>query len=568
MFLDNQDASGAASSTTEYALPEGAVIGLGTRGTVAVLYSEATKSVHRLAPSAMTELNLKAVCGADWCERHYNVFNPTRGEMMFDYRRLATDILRECQAKGPYSESCERRAGVWPVGDGSKLMVNGRVLWMSDGTVLEHGLHDGRIYSARGDLGFGPATAPATEDDVALVLKAFNAIEWRNALGAELLLGFIGVATCSAAMARRPHLMATGGAGVGKSTLLDQMGGLLGLRAYRATGPQTLAAYYQELGGTTRAVVLDEFEADVGRRSCKDTFEIARMSYSLQEGDKGIVRGTPSGVTHSYRFTAPFIAAAISPGKMEPADVTRWVVLEAVSRKPDAARLTEVQARGIGPRLARLFIDRWSVFRASEELVRARIIAAGGDSRMADTVGTLLAAYWAFVSEQPATASDVDVLVGMLDIEARIRLHEDRDEDRCLEALLSKVLPFQYMEGQYLVRQSLSIGQAIARFCENPGGGPDLAYRLAQLGIRVTRVKGVWQMFVANSPEHQELRKVFAGTKWAHGGWSTMLRRLPGGHESTQRLSLGAGTKASKVTVFDVPAELSPADEDEERLAA
>lgn len=86
---------------------------------------------------------------------------------------------------------------------------------------------------------------------------------------------------------------------------------------------------------------------------------------------------------------------------------------------------------------------------------------------MADTVGTLLAAYWAFESNKPATAHDANVLVEMLDIKERIALHEDRHEERRLEALLTKVQPFQLMEGPYLVRRSLSLGQAIGRVCED-----------------------------------------------------------------------------------------------------
>ena len=80
-------------------------------------------------------------------------------------------------------------------------------------------------------------------------------------------------------------------------------------------------------------------------------------------------------------------------------------------------------------------------------------------------------------------------------------------------------------------------------------------------------LKGKWSLYVVNSPMHQELRKLFAGTKWATGGWSVVLRRLPGGEESTQRI--GAGLGAAKVTVVDVPEHLlSAGNEDNMLLAA
>ena len=543
--------------------PLGGYEALGMQGTVCVIYNGLSRQAHKLSPSDMRDMHLKATCGADWCDTHYTELHPSKEEYVFNYRRLAGDIMRDCQAKGTYTDAFERRAGVWARADGGLVINNERELWTPEGDTLEHGPRDGYVYSAGGNVGFERDTPLATPEEVQRVRRTFSAIEWRYPLGAELLLGWFAIAIVSSALRCRPHLLLTGGAGIGKSTLLELMGWLLGRLAFRTTGPQTLAAYYQALNGTTRAVVLDEFEADSGKLACKATFEMSRMSYSLQDGDEGIVRGTVSGNARSYRTCAPFLAAGITPGRMDPADVTRWVVLEAVARKNGGTRMSESEAREIGPRLARLFVHRWPVFQANMKTLRACILRAGGSDRMADTVGTLLAASWTFESDTPATDEDAQVLVEMLDINERIALHQDCDEERCLEALLSKVLPFQLQEGQYLVRQNLSVGQVIAKVCEDPTGTPELVQRLAQMGIRVVCKQGVWQVYIANSPEHQELRRLFAGTKWSQGGWSTVLRRLPGGHESTQRVNLGAGTKACKVTVFDVPAELLPANDDD-----
>jgi hypothetical protein len=533
---------------------------LGVAGNKLAVFSLLNKHVHLLSPSDLKEMNMKALFGAKWCEAHYDEFDPKKEMWVFNHRRLATDIISACQAAGPYSETLERKVGVWKMNDG-QLVVNGRQLWRPDGTVMEHGIVEGRVYPASGDVHFDRDTPEATEAEVRKVLGAFNSPQWIHPMAGELVLGFIGVGIVSVALRRRPHLLMTGPAACGKSTVLEYVRWLMGDLAYACTGPQTMAAFYQSLGGTSKAVVNDEFEADPTRKACKDTFEIARMSYSLQEGDEGIVRGTVTGKAKSYRFYSPFIAAGISPGKMEPADLTRWVILEAKG-KPAGDRLTEAEARDIGPKLARLFINRWSVFQASEDVVRQRILASGGDGRMADTVGTLLASYWAFVSATPATEGDAEFLVSMLGIEERIAVHEVSDELQCLEALTSRVVPFKVMDGPALVTRHLSIGQAIETVCKDPTGQPEVVMRLAQLGLRVAFAKGKWALYVANSHTHQELRKLFAGSKWATGGWSVVLRRLPGGEESTQRI--GAGLGASKVTVINVPEHLLPADDEGE----
>lgn len=543
----------------------GGYVALGMSGNKFAVFSLLNKRVQLLSPSDLKEMNLKAQFGALWCEQHYTEFDAKKEVFVFNHKRLATDILSACQAAGPYSETAERRVGVWKMSDG-QLVVNGRQLWRADGTVQEHGIHEGRVYPVSDDVGFDLSTPMATAEDVNKVLAAFNSPQWIHPMAGEIVLGFYGMSLVSTALRRRPHVLMTGPAACGKSTVLEYVRWLLGSLAFGCTGPQTMAAYYQSLAGTSKVVVNDEFEADPSRKACKDTFEVARMSYSLQEGDEGIVRGTVTGKSKSYRFYSPFIAAGISPGKMEPADLTRWVVLEAKG-KPQGERLTEAEARDIGPKLARLYLSRWNVFQASEDVVRHCILSLGGDGRMADTVGTLLASYWAFVSETPATEEDAKFLVSMLGIEERIAVHQVSDELQCLEALTSRVLPFKVVEGAALVTRHLSIAQAIETVCKDPTGQPELVMRLAQLGLRVAFAKGKWSLYVVNSPMHQELRKLFAGTKWAAGGWSVVLRRLPGGEESTQRI--GAGLGAAKVTVLNVPEHLLPAgDEDDMLLAA
>lgn len=550
---------------SESSAPGGGYVALGTYGRKSVVLSLLNKRVIKFAPSELKEMDMKAALGADWCIDHYTEFDERKEEYIFNHKRLATDIICACQAKGAYVESYERKTGVWMMKDG-QLAINGRELRRPDGTVMEHGIYDDRIYPASGEVGFDRSTDEASDQEVTKILDALGALNWRQTLAPELILGWIGVSLVSTAVRRRPHVLITGAAGIGKSTILEYSKWLLGKLAFACTGPQTAAGYYQTLGGTSRATILDEFEADPSKRHCKDTFEIARMSYSMQEGDEGIVRGSPTGASKSYQFFTPFMAGGISPGKMEPADLSRWVVLEATSRKPDATLMTEDQVREIGPKLARRFVNRWPVYQATEAVIRKCIIESGGSGRMADTVGTLLAAYWTFTSAAPATDNQAADLVDRLNIKECIEIHSITDERRCLDALMSKVMPYKYLEGVSMVTRNLSLAEAIQRVCEDPTNNPEIIGRLAQLGLRVALTKGVWRLYVANSPEHQELRKLFAGTKWASGGWSIVLRRLPGGEETTQRI--GAGFGAVKVTAFHLPTELLPANDGLVQLSA
>jgi energy-coupling factor transporter ATP-binding protein EcfA2 len=381
-----------------------------------------------------------------------------------------------------------------------------------------------------------------------------------------MLLGWLGVAYTTHAMSRRPHILVTGGAGVGKSTLLRTISGLLGQLGFAATTAPTMAALCHRLGGTLQATVIDEFEADPKKPNCGSVFDVARSSYSLQPGDEGVVRGSVTGKAKSYSVYSPFIAGGISPGKIGPADVTRWVVLEATGRKADAESMMDEEARTLGPRLARRFVQQWSVFQQAEAMVRECILTRGGTARLHETVGTLLASYLAFTCSKSVTADQVNALVDKIGVKERAAANEVSDEQLCLQALMSRVLPFKFMSGDYMLTKGLSISEAVQKVCEDPTACGEITGRLAQLGLRVALTRGVWQLYVVNSHEHAELRKLFAGTKWSGGGWSIVLRRLPGGKETTQRL--GSGFGAAKMTVFDVPKDILPAIEEVELMAA
>ena len=546
----------------------GGFIALGYCGNHYKVYSPIQQQEVSLSPTQFTENMLKTVCGVDWCEFYYTDPLPEKGQNPFDYKGLTAIIMKACQDKGLYKQSRERRLGVWPAADGKGLRINGRELWQEQGKCLHRGLIDGDIYPAGGDIGFGPDTPLASQKEVNRILLAFNSLEYRQDLVPEMMLGWFACSVTAAALKRRPHIYLTGEAGIGKTTILNLMRNLLGPLAYTATGPQSMASFYQSLNNTTRAVILDEFEADSASRSNRDTLEIARQSYSLSVEDGGIQRGSVSGGPKSYRFFSPFFAAGVLPARLDEADRSRWVVVEATGQRKDLAssNLTEEEARNLGARLAATVIRRWSLVQESLQTLREAVMISGGDGRIADTVGPLLAGYWTLVSDKPASLDDALTLVGLANIEQRIEQREEKDKFRCLEVLLTKVYSLPVVEGNYLAQVSLSLAEAFQKICANPTNCLELQNRLAQLGLRVSYKDDAWKVFIANSPDHQELRKIFRGTKWQNGGWSMTLRRLAGGEESTQRLS--GSSRPVKVTVFDMPRHLLPSTASDNPLAA
>ena len=538
----------------------GGGVALGYVGDIYYVWSWVLQQVFPFPPAAFTALRLKAVFGAVFCNDHYTVL-PEKGEPYFDFMAMADDIMAACQEVGPYRESKRRGAGTWLAEDGG-LVCNSETAFNDRGEVLPRVAADSSYVLPvdRAGLDLSPDDAVATAEDVREFERAFGSWEWASADSWRYLMGWAACAVYCGALAWRPHLYITGRAGAGKSTLARLLGSAFGRGVARPLGQLTQAGLLQTLAGRAIPVIVDETEAGKSNKSTLAALEVARWASSMTENDAGILRGTSRGAPIGYRVFSSFAFLGITLPKLDAADESRAVTLEMHSQKlgvPSRLLTDEAYAAVQGRKLRRLALSRWPVFQAALPLVRAAILAKRGTARQADTLGALLAGSWCLRSAAVPTAADIENLTRGVVFATKDEAFAESDEARCLDVLLysTVTVPVQERLGEF--PRSMTVADAVRHYCAEPHAQRRLERALQKFGVRVLEGDGVWQLAVVSCPEHKELARFYGASIWKKGSWAAILRRLPGGINSTQRV---AG-RSRKVSIFNVPEDLLHSDD-------
>ena len=199
--------------------------------------------------------------------------------------------------------------------------IRGRGAWLDDGRVVFH-LGDRLIvdemahsvhappptqyfYEQARHLD-GPSGTPLGDDDAMRLRDIAERFKWEMPVSAHFLLGWLILAPVCGALAWRPHVWVTGGAGTGKTTVLKTfMRPLMGGVLQSATGGTTEAGLRGTLKSDAIPVVFDEFEQNEvkDKQMVQNVLALARIASS--EGGK-IYKGTPGGGTNAFEIRSMF----------------------------------------------------------------------------------------------------------------------------------------------------------------------------------------------------------------------------------------------------------------------
>jgi putative DNA primase/helicase len=504
-----------------------------------------TGQVMRLSASAHASVNLCRLAPLPYWETLY----PSKRGV--NWTAAASDLFCRQAAVGIFNPDGLRGRGVWwdrgrcVLHLGDRLVIDGQPQLIT--TPLASKFH----YQRTAALDGPGDVRPLSDEEALTVLTIADRFRWDVPASAFLLAGWVTLAPICGALRWRPHVWLTGGAGSGKSVILDRyVSVLLGDMRLVLVGSSTEAGIRQSLRSDALPVVLDEAESNekADQQRIQSILALARVASS--ESQAATVKGTPAGEVSRFQVRSMFLLASIATGLKQGADQRRFAQL--TLRNPAEIPLEQRQAHWqalerdleqlitpeFGSRLLARTVSLLPVILRAVD-VGIRVAATHFDSQaLGDQYGTLLAGAWALQSSRVPTEAEVQGLIEGTDWSSYRQSNELPDERRCLNRILQHQLRVE-TEDRVLTR---SIGELVELISNanplEPVSSRHAEELLSRHGLRIA--DGV--LLVSNTAE--AIGRILAETPWA-SSWSTILGRLPGagphGHPVRFR---GAGSKA------------------------
>ena len=503
---------------------------------------------------------LFGAAGARWLAEEFPAFDK-EGNPTGDFKVSAVNlwIVEQSARVKLFDPSTPRRGvGLWRAGDVAALHLGDRILWGD--TWRSPGFRDaGALWPAHPPA--AQAAAPATPQDCRNLEGLLARWHWRDPLAEQVVFGLWAAGMMGAAIPWRPHGFIVGEQGSGKSTLFE----LLGLANPLAltVNDYTKAGIEQTMGAHASAVLLDEADATLPSEMDRLTAVIGLLRRaSGLEGAKG-VRGSPGGESRRIEVVAAFLMGAILPPTFEPQDASRITRVDLLRRADGGPPLPSARDRAWvrerGPAFLARAVQALPRFPGAFAAVREQLLAQGGQApRVADQIGAILAARWVMLEDGPVPPLGDEMSALSWAIPSAETQQSEGGPAQALQHLLTSMLDLHRNGERPNVARTI-----LAARDTDTAGGDDARRQLVDHGMRLgpyplNQRDGPLVLYVMN--QHQQLARMFAGTRWAGGKWREDLARLPGAFRPEGSVKLASGQKVRCVVI---PGELLPRRGDE-----
>lgn len=238
---------------------------------------------------------------------------------------------------------------------------------------------------------------------------------WSRDASAPLLAGWIALAPFCGALKWRPHVWISGGAGCGKTTIVnDYIHTLLNGIDLFAQGNSTEAGIRQMLGSDARPVIFDESEQNDEREQSRVQNILSLIRQASSESAALTLKGTATGSAMTFLIRSMFCLSSIQVGMKHQADKERLIILN-LRPKHDQSNATD-QWRDLSNKLqllqhdetapSRLFMRSLKLLPITLQNIKifSDVCSKKFNSvREGDQIGTLMAGAYSMLSDDIVT---------------------------------------------------------------------------------------------------------------------------------------------------------------------
>lgn len=443
-------------------------------------------------------------------------------------------LMQASEAIGRFDPDFTRRRGAWMDEDrlvvhlGDRLLVDGEPAPL--GSIESEYLYEG------GKKISPPHPAVLTADEGKSLMRVASMFRWARPASAHLLCGWLLLSPLCGALRWRPHAWVTGGAGAGKTTIINDFVRRLipkGMEIF-ANGDSSEAGLRQALRSEALPILIDESESDTDAAAAKMQRILVMLRQSSSDTGAQTFRGTVTGSSQSFQVRSMALLSSIGVSLERQQDRERVIVLSLRPKRDGSETETDVaqwpliraELNKIGRDStisARLFARAVSMSAKIIDTIDVFTEAAAqffGTAREGDQIGALMAGAWCLGNDEVPTHAQALAHLQSFDW-ADYQEEKGEEKDDLIASMMGRVV---ILSSGY----KTSIGKLVARAAglENIEG----------LGLKPAEADAVlhnYGMKVKDSylwlhTKNEELQRLMRDTKFS-SGLHGRLRRIEGG---------------------------------------
>jgi len=288
-----------------------------------VFYSKETRCMSFLSPTALSKKeNLESLCD-------YSILDEIfPGEKSYNAIKARRLFMKECKAKGLYDPVMLAGVGIWKEKETGNIVVNTGDQLIVNGVAKDYADYTSDVSYAQLGKKIIDLNLKLSDDDIQVILDIITNYPWKEDYYKYLILGAIIQGVIGTALRWRSHLWIIGAYGTGKSTIQKSfIQVMLGKLCKNFAGKSTTeAGIRQTIGEDGFTVSIDDI--DGGIKDIDKINSIIELARICSSDEQTLTKGSATGRAIQYRCQSPFIISSIKPYLSDPADVSRFCIVE------------------------------------------------------------------------------------------------------------------------------------------------------------------------------------------------------------------------------------------------